>query len=105
MLRVWGCVTTPAQWFGVHRACGYAVLVLVVFRIAWGLVGTLHARFSSFVRGPHAVLEFAWRSGDGTRGTTPWRLSMLALLAVLALQGVSGPFANDEVASSGPLYG
>jgi S-formylglutathione hydrolase len=95
------------QWFGVHRACGYTVLVLVVFRIAWGFAGTLHARFSSFVRGPHAVLEFL-RGGlrDEHTGHNPvggW--SMLALLAVLALQGVSGLFANDEVASSGPLYG
>src|SRR5262245_51348664 len=95
------------QWFGVHRACGYTVLVLVVFRIAWGFAGTLHARFSSFVRGPRAVLGYL-RGGlrDEHGGHNPvggW--SVLALLAVLALQALSGLFANDEIASSGPLYG
>ena len=46
------------SWFAWHRALGYATLVLVVFRIVWGFVGTRHARFAVFVRGPGAVLDY-----------------------------------------------
>ena len=46
------------QWRLVHVISGYTVAALVAFRLLWGLVGTRHARFSSFVRGPRAVREY-----------------------------------------------
>ena len=45
------------RWRLPHLTLGYSMAGLVVFRIVWGLVGTRHARFSSFVRGPAAVLR------------------------------------------------
>jgi cytochrome b len=45
------------RWRLLHLTLGYTMAGLVVFRIVWGLVGTRHARFSSFVRGPAAVLR------------------------------------------------
>ena len=45
-------------WRPLHLALGYAMAGLVVFRIIWGLVGTRHARFASFVRGPAAVKRY-----------------------------------------------
>lgn len=41
----------------LHITFGYTMIGLVVFRIVWGLIGTRHARFSDFVRGPRAVLR------------------------------------------------
>ncbi len=42
----------------VHVALGYTMAGLIAFRLLWGLVGTRHARFASFVRGPAAVARY-----------------------------------------------
>jgi cytochrome b len=46
------------RWRLVHVTLGYTMAGLVAFRIAWGLVGTRHARFASFVRGPRAIAAY-----------------------------------------------
>jgi cytochrome b len=94
------------QW---HRWNGYAVLVLVVFRIGWGFWGAPTARFAQFVRGFRAVRDYlvhTWR-GDGPayyHGHNPaggW--SVMAMLAVVASQAISGLFTSDDILASGPL--
>ncbi len=112
-LAVGGSFVT--HWIGMsafpqHVFCGCAVLVLVLFRIAWGFVGPAHARFADFMRGPRAVIAslVALRGGRAPRfvGHTPaggWMI--LALLVLLALQAGCGLFANDEVSNTGPLFG
>lgn len=42
----------------VHVVAGYMVFGLVAFRLAWGLIGPEHARFTSFVRRPRAVFAY-----------------------------------------------
>ncbi|MBR0780331.1 cytochrome b/b6 domain-containing protein [Bradyrhizobium iriomotense] len=42
----------------VHIAAGYTIAGLLALRTLWGVVGPLHARFSDFVRSPHAVLAY-----------------------------------------------
>ena len=109
VLAVAGCFATHyagIEWFAWHRRFGYAVLILAVFRVVWGFVGTRHARFVRFVRGPGAILEYLRGSGPPTVGHNPLgALSVLALLALLLLQTATGLFANDEIMSMGPFYG
>lgn len=94
------------EWFAWHRRCGYVVLVLTVFRVLWGIVGTRHARFANFVRGPIAVLQYVRGRAARPVGHNPLgALSVLALLALLLLQAGSGLLANDEIMSMGPFYG
>jgi cytochrome b len=103
----WSTHYAGAAWFTWHARCGYTALVLVVFRILWGFVGTRHARFASFVRGPRAVARFIRGQGDDRAvGHNPLgALSVLAMLASLLFQAATGLFANDEIAASGPFYG
>ena len=106
-----------AQWFSAESSAtmtyhvwgGYAVLTLVLFRLIWGFVGSETARFSHFVRGPGAALEYVKAL---QRGETPFHLghnpmggwSILAMLALLLIQAGTGLFANDDIMIEGPLY-
>ena len=42
----------------LHERAGYFILVLVGLRMMWGLVGSRHARFGEFLRGPRQVLVY-----------------------------------------------
>lgn len=97
-------------YFKYHVWCGYVVLLLVLFRIVWGLVGTKHARFASFLRGPQATLRYAARllRGRDERhvGHNPLGAWMIvALLGMLGIQALLGLFADDEIFNTGPLSG
>jgi len=45
------------DWTNLHLWSGYAVSLLIGFRLLWGLVGTRNARFTSFVRSRRAVVQ------------------------------------------------
>ena len=91
-----------------HIRAGETMLALVLFRVIWGFVGTRHARFSSFVRGPDAVLRYA-RSvvrpphelHVGHNPLGGWMV--IALLLLLLVQAGTGLFSNDDVLTEGPL--
>lgn len=91
-----------------HFRFGYAALTLVLFRIVWGLVGSRYARFSEFVKGPSTIKVYVkgLRTGSATQslGHNPLgSLSVLALLAIVLVQAVSGLFSSDEHHHHGPL--
>jgi len=88
-----------------HFRLGYAVLVLLMFRLVWGLVGGHWSRFVNFLYHPRQMWQYL-RGGDTTHwvGHNPvGSLSVYALLGFLLLQTVSGLFSDDEIANSGPL--
>ncbi len=93
----------------VHSLAGYSVIALVVFRLWWGLVGSSTARFSSFVRGPRAILSYLRHMGERTPGQSPGHnpvgaISVLALLALVLIQTSTGLFSVDvDGLESGPL--
>jgi cytochrome b len=111
VLGAWLSRELEGDWFRVHTWCGYAVLLLASTRVAWGFVGTRHARFAAFVRGPGAILDYAralFRPGcaPSPAGHNPLgALMVLALLALLLAQAVTGLFSNDQIMETGPLFG
>jgi cytochrome b len=93
-----------------HKANGYAILVLVVFRLLWGVFGGSTARFQSFVRGPEAAVAHAADLVLARKkhylGHTPlggWMV--MALLAALGIQACLGLYSADEdrLIIEGPL--
>lgn len=97
-------------YFKYHVWFGYSVLVLVLFRIIWGFVGTHHAKFRNFVCGPFATLRYAVTLLRGREirhtGHNPLGAWMvLGLLVTLGTQAGIGLFSNDEIFNAGPLYG
>lgn len=99
-------VTAQLGYMAWHFRLGYAVLTLLLFRLAWGLVGGRWSRFSSFLYGPSTLLRYLRGEGDATLSTghNPLgALSVLALLLFLLGQVATGLISDDEIAASGPL--
>ncbi len=102
----WASHYAGVEWFEWHRRSGYLVLVLVVFRVLWGFLGTRHARFATFLRRPRVIVDYLRGRDPGGAGHNPLgALAVVAMLLVLLLQAGTGLFANDEIMSVGPFYG
>ena len=94
----------------LHRWTGMLILVLLVFRLIWGFVGSSTSRIGRLFFAPWTPVSFAFSYIRGTSrhylGHNPLGSSMiLLLLAAVALQAGLGLFTvehNDVTA--GPLY-
>lgn len=93
-----------------HEWSGFVILSLLLFRVAWGFVGSRESRFVVFIRNPATVFHYAWsllrRNSPRYLGHNPlggW--SIVAMLLSLFIQAGTGLFANDDIATQGPLFG
>jgi cytochrome b len=128
-LRVWDLPTRLFHWLLVllvtisfvtveiggnamqyHERSGFTILALLLFRLTWGLLGSQPSRFKTFLKGPATVLRYAAttlrREPECHLTHNPlggW--SVAALLTALLVQAGTGLFANDDIATEGPLYG
>jgi len=102
--------TAEFHWLSMewHYRFGYATLALLLFRVAWGFVGSQTSRFVEFVRAPGAVWRYAKALGSernetraGHNAAGGW--SVLAMLGLLLLQTISGLFASDGIDTDGPF--
>ena len=97
------------NWMIYHAWCGEAVLALLIFRVVWGFIGSGPSRFRTFLAGPATVFRYALtllrKDSDHHLSHNPlggW--SVAAMLLVLFIQSGTGLFANDDIATQGPLY-
>jgi Cytochrome b len=104
----WWSGEQGGHWLDWHAWSGCAILALVLFRIAWGFVGSDSARFAVFVRGPRASIAYLQsllaRQPKHYLGHNPlggWMI--VALLLVLLVQTLTGLFGNDDSDYEAPL--
>ena len=97
----------------IHLTVGYTVVGLLLFRLAWGFVGSPRSRFADFIHPWTAVKNYI----EGLRRFTPPRsighnplggwmiIVMLAALAVLVITGMfaSGRYAAGALATFVPV--
>ena len=98
------------EWMKFHFWSGYTIFALVLFRIAWGFVGSTTARFTDFVKGPSAAIahlrDLLGRGRPREAGHNPVGGAMVvALLLAVLLQVVAGLFSADTDTGmvNGPL--
>jgi cytochrome b len=89
------------EWRYVHAVSGGVVVAVIVFRLAWGIFGTRHARFTAFLRGPRAAFEYVRSLVGGSprhySGHNPaGAYAILALLVLGLITGASGWLAYQD---------
>ncbi|GIU04487.1 cytochrome b/b6 domain-containing protein [Shewanella glacialipiscicola] len=95
------------EWMIIHSYAGYSILILLVFRLLWGVMGTHYARFSNFVTRPKEVLVYlkgliAGNAKDYIGHNPAGAMMIMALIVSIAITGFSGMalYATD---GHGPL--
>ena len=59
VLCLLGCwLTTEYRWIEGHEFFGYLLLMLLIFRLFWGVIGSTTARFSNFVSKPGTAFRY-----------------------------------------------
>ena len=93
----------------VHAQAGYLVIGLLVFRWLWGVLGSVYARFRTFLYPPTKAMAYskalikrkpsAYASHNPLGG---WMV--VVMLLSLSFQAVSGLFLSDDIFFQAPLY-
>lgn len=101
---------TEDELQSLHIKAGYLIGGLILFRLIWGFVGPLHARFKDFVYRPSQVMDYLRRAvrfeaprhlGHNPAGGT-MILALLVSLTVTVLSGIALYGATDF---EGPMAG
>lgn len=94
----------------MHRMCGVAVIVLLLWRLLWGLFGSRTARFQSFIGGPARAAGYARDLMTGRPrhflGHNPLGAYLIVtLLGLVLAQSLLGLFTveHNDI-TNGPLY-
>lgn len=90
------------EWRLVHVYAGSTVLAVAMFRLLWGFIGSRHARFTAFVRGPAEAVAYLHNLGRFTpehyTGHNPaGGLAIVALLTLALLTCASGWFVYQDM--------
>jgi cytochrome b len=123
-IRVWDPLVRIGHWLFVaafftayftdedlltaHVWAGYVVAAVVLVRIVWGFIGPEHARFSSFVRPPGAVIAYLSDAAQSRSkryiGHNPAGGAMIVVILLsLAATAGTGMAVLADSRNAGPL--
>lgn len=116
MLKIWDMPTRLYHWiqaflffalaisaYGgigkeVHQWFGLLLVILLVWRIGWGLFGSETSRFVQFIRSPQAIWRYFRGTGEIKAGHNPLgALMVIILVSSLFLQGSIGLMMTDWI--------
>ena len=106
----WATAEAGFEWTEQHFWLGYCALTLVLFRLLWGIWGTYHARYRTFLRNPITVWRslptFFSRVSSASTGHSPLGgYASVVLLVLVMVQAITGLFISDDIFYAGPLNG
>ncbi|MCP4391145.1 MAG: cytochrome b [Gammaproteobacteria bacterium] len=104
--------TTEDDWMNLHVWAGYAVAMLIGFRLLWGVIGTRTARFLTFVKSPQIVMRhlrnmLSLKSPHYLGHNPVAAVMVIALLVSIILVAFSGMVliaAEDQGPLAGTLF-
>ena len=108
----WGLVATIAtsilsiefNAIETHLISGGFAGGLVLFRLMWGIWGATTAQFHRFVPNPRRLVVLLTGRGPAATGHSALAaLSVLAMLAAIAVQVATGMMSDDDIYIEGPL--
>jgi len=92
----------------LHTYAGYTMMALIALRLIWGFIGSRHARFSSFIVKPSAVIEYMkevvqFRAKRYLGHNPAGGVMVVALLISLSMTLLFGLLTYGAAEFSGPL--
>jgi cytochrome b len=82
----------------LHARLGILLVILLIWRIGWGLFGSETSRFSQFLRSPREIGRYVRGKGKPVAGHNPLGgLMVIALIGSLLLQGSIGLTMTDWI--------
>lgn len=92
----------------LHILAGYTLGIILLTRLAWGLVGSYHARFSNFVTPPSQaagyIIDSLRNNAERYHGHNPaGGLMVIVLLVILTLLFMTGVVLYAAQEQAGPL--
>ena len=102
-----GSAKAGVMW--AHERFGLLILALLIFRLIWGFIGGHHARFANFLVWPRRLIMWLRDKNKETKGRAEAGhspiagYSVLGLLGVPLLMGMTGIIATDGILFDGPL--
>ena len=92
---------TGNLFFDWHKTAGEFVLMLIVFRLVWGVVGSSNARLGQLIKSPVQAVkhlkQFAARDLPQERGhNAAGSWAVVAMLSIVGTQATTGLFIADE---------
>lgn len=99
VIFMWYSASEGGAWLQWHLRVGVGIVILLIFRIIWGFVGSDTAQFRQFVKGPKQIKRYL--KNDISESEQPGHnplgaLMVLALIGALLFQAATGLFASDD---------